>query len=105
MTPEIDPDACLPAEASAKAGDADAHVFLYDNYPGGIGFSAPLFRMHDTLLARTQELITGCPCDVGCPSCVGPVGDIGPRAKRVALDLLTRLQSAGPSSADDDVPF
>lgn len=95
----------LPAEASAKAGDADAHVFLYDNYPGGIGFSAPLFRMHDTLLARTQELIAGCPCDVGCPSCVGPVGDIGPRAKRVALDLLTRLQSAGPSSADDDVPF
>ena len=28
-------------------GDADAHVYLYDNYPGGIGFSAPLFRMHD----------------------------------------------------------
>lgn len=94
----------LPADASAKAGDADAHVFLYDNYPGGIGFSAPLFRMHDALLARTQQLIESCPCDVGCPSCVGPVGDIGPRAKRVALDLLMRLQSSSTASTDD-VPF
>jgi DEAD/DEAH box helicase domain-containing protein len=85
-------------------GDADAHVYLYDNYPGGIGFSAPLFRMHDALLAQTQQLIGSCACEVGCPSCVGPVGDIGPRAKRVALDLLARLQS-GATRPDDDVPF
>src|SRR5262249_18361275 len=26
---------------------ATPRIFLYDNYPGGIGFSAPLFRMHD----------------------------------------------------------
>ncbi len=89
---------------SPATGDADAHVFLYDNYPGGIGFSAPLFRMHDALLSQTRQLIASCPCDVGCPSCVGPVGDIGPRAKRVALDLLARLQS--PSSVPgDEVPF
>ena len=97
-----------PASAMASAGrpatgDADAHVFLYDNYPGGIGFSAPLFRMHDQLLAQTGQLIASCPCEIGCPSCVGPVGDIGPRAKRVALDLLTRLQSS--SAAAVDVPF
>ena len=24
--------------------------FVYDNYPGGIGFSAPLFQMHDELV-------------------------------------------------------
>jgi DEAD/DEAH box helicase domain-containing protein len=89
---------------TAAAGDADAHVFLYDNYPGGIGFSAPLFRMHDMLLVQTQQLIAGCPCEIGCPSCVGPVGDIGPRAKRVALDLLSRLQSSS-AAPDDEVPF
>ena len=94
-----------PASAKAAAGDADAHVFLYDNYPGGIGFSAPLFRMHDALLAQTQVLISSCPCEVGCPSCVGPVGDIGPRAKRVALDLLGRLQAASSEASHDDVPF
>jgi DEAD/DEAH box helicase domain-containing protein len=100
-----------PTSPSAKAsagrpatGDADAHVYLYDNYPGGIGFSAPLFRMHDQLLRQTGQLIASCPCEIGCPSCVGPVGDIGPRAKRVALDLLTRLQSSS-AAAVDDVPF
>ncbi len=88
------------------AGDADAHVFLYDNYPGGIGFSAPLFGAHDTLLAQSRELIAGCPCEVGCPSCVGPVGDIGPRAKRVALDLLARLGlESAPALPPEDVPF
>ena len=34
------------------------------------------------------------------------VNDIGPRAKRVALDLLTRLRAAASAApADDDVPF
>ncbi|MGH9159110.1 MAG: DEAD/DEAH box helicase, partial [Vicinamibacteraceae bacterium] len=31
-------------------GAADAYVFLYDNYPGGIGLSAPLFQMRERLL-------------------------------------------------------
>lgn len=83
-------------------GTADAHVFLYDAYPGGIGFSAPLFRMNDALLAKTTALIASCPCEVGCPSCVGPVGEIGPRAKQVAMALLGRLQSDTPP---DEVPF
>jgi DEAD/DEAH box helicase domain-containing protein len=63
-------------------------IFIYDNYPGGIGFSAPLFAMHEALLARTYELISGCPCEQGCPGCVGPVGDTGPLAKMVALRIL-----------------
>jgi DEAD/DEAH box helicase domain-containing protein len=63
-------------------------IFIYDNYPGGIGFSAPLFAMHEALLARTYELISGCPCEQGCPGCVGPVGDTGPLAKTVALRIL-----------------
>ena len=55
----------------------DPNVFIYDNYPGGIGFSRPLFEMHALLLARTRELIAGCPCESGCPSCVGPEGNTG----------------------------
>ena len=98
-------EAAVGGRPTAPAtGDADAHVFLYDNYPGGIGFSAPLFRMHDALLTQTRQLIESCPCEVGCPSCVGPMGDIGPRAKRVALDLLARLQAASGSTGDE-VPF
>jgi DEAD/DEAH box helicase domain-containing protein len=68
-------------------------IFLYDAYPGGIGFSEPLFSMHGDLLSRTRELIAECPCDTGCPSCVGPVGQTGPLAKTVALRILDHLTS------------
>ncbi len=70
---------------------AEPNIFIYDNYPGGIGFSRPLFDMHAALLERTRELITGCPCDSGCPSCVGPEGNTGPHAKLVASEILERL--------------
>jgi DEAD/DEAH box helicase domain-containing protein len=72
---------------------ADPNIFIYDNYPGGIGFSKPLFDMHDALLERTYELITGCPCQSGCPSCVGPEGNTGPYAKQVATLILMNLLS------------
>ena len=44
---------------------AEPHIFIYDNYPGGIGFSRPLYDMHLPLLERTRELIDGCPVRVG----------------------------------------
>ncbi|MEZ5290686.1 MAG: DEAD/DEAH box helicase [Vicinamibacterales bacterium] len=69
----------------------EPRIFLYDAFPGGIGFSAPLFGMHGDLLARTYELVAGCECDHGCPTCVGPIGETGPRAKRVALAILDAL--------------
>jgi DEAD/DEAH box helicase domain-containing protein len=69
----------------------EPRVFVYDNYPGGIGFSEPLFGMHDQLLADTRTLIASCACDHGCPTCVGPIGESGPLAKQVALTLLDRL--------------
>lgn len=68
-------------------------VFIHDNYPGGIGFSQPLFRMHLELLARTRELISGCECERGCPTCVGPVGNTGPLAKVAALRILDQISA------------
>jgi DEAD/DEAH box helicase domain-containing protein len=70
------------------------NVFIYDNYPGGIGFSRPLYEMHGLLLERTRDLIAGCPCASGCPSCVGPEGNTGPHAKQVASRILDRLLEA-----------
>ena len=76
----------------------EPRVFIYDNYPGGIGFSEPLFRMHVELLARTRELIAGCECEWGCPTCVGPIGNTGPLAKVAALRILDQItaQAATP---------
>jgi DEAD/DEAH box helicase domain-containing protein len=69
----------------------EPNLYLYDAYPGGIGFSEPLFRVHDLLLRRTRELIAACPCEQGCPSCVGPVGEKSERAKEAALKILEHL--------------
>jgi DEAD/DEAH box helicase domain-containing protein len=69
----------------------EPNLHLFDAYPGGIGFSEPLFRRHDLLIHKTRELIQACPCESGCPSCVGPAGDLAPRAKEAALAILDRL--------------
>ncbi len=66
----------------------EPNIYLYDKYPGGVGFSEPLFRLHDTLLANTRRLIENCPCASGCPSCVGPAGEVGEKGKEVALAIL-----------------
>lgn len=45
-------------------------VFVYDAYPGGIGIAEAVYDDLDALLESTRELIAGCPCAEGCPSCV-----------------------------------
>jgi DEAD/DEAH box helicase domain-containing protein len=77
--------------AATGGGDKSQKIFIYDNYPGGIGFSEPLYRMHRELLARTRRLIAECECENGCPGCVGPAGNTGPLAKAAALRILDLL--------------
>ncbi len=67
------------------------NLYLYDNYPGGVGLSAPLYRLASKLVAQTAELLAGCPCEAGCPSCVGPIGEVGERGKEVAARMLAGL--------------
>jgi DEAD/DEAH box helicase domain-containing protein len=76
----------------------EPNLYLYDAYPGGVGLSAPLFRLAGRLLEQTRELIAGCACESGCPACVGPSGEIGDRGKTVALEILRRLLAG----ANDD---
>jgi DEAD/DEAH box helicase domain-containing protein len=71
----------------------EPRIFVYDNYPGGVGFSEPLFRMDEELRRRTHDLIAGCECQHGCPTCVGPVGNTGPMAKSVAVRILELIEA------------
>lgn len=48
-------------------------AYLYDNYPGGIGLSEPLWRRQRELVQRAAQLVSACDCRAGCPACVGPV--------------------------------
>jgi ATP-dependent helicase YprA (DUF1998 family) len=46
-------------------------VFLYDKYPGGLGFAQKTYGMIGEVLEAALDLIRACPCEDGCPSCVG----------------------------------
>jgi DEAD/DEAH box helicase domain-containing protein len=84
-------DAGWGALGSSKTAFFEPTLYLYDAYPGGIGLSEPLFRFHESLITRTRELITACSCEYGCPSCIGPAGETGERAKEATLAVLARL--------------
>jgi DEAD/DEAH box helicase domain-containing protein len=72
-------------------------IFMYDDYPGGIGFSPVLFDTHQELLSRCMRVIEGCPCENGCPSCIGPPEEMGKDSKSAALEILSRITSPIPS--------
>jgi DEAD/DEAH box helicase domain-containing protein len=66
-------------------------VIVYDNAPGGLGFSEGLYGLHDTLLRAARDLVRACRCRRGCPSCVGPAAEVGEDAKTNCLRLLDLL--------------
>ncbi len=68
-------------------------IYIYDNYPGGVGFSEKMFSLHNTLLNAAQELIITCGCEKGCPSCVGPIDEVGIKGKESALLILKEALS------------
>jgi len=72
-------------------------LFLYDNYPGGIGISAPLFENRGAIVEDAQALVSACECAHGCPSCIGPIlasDEVrGYSPKQVALRVLGLLSA------------
>src|SRR5262249_8636998 len=84
---------CDPHDLGVAQSE-EPNLYLYDNYSGGIGFSAPLYAMTEKLLTHAAQLRDSCPCDSGCPSCVGPTGEIGERGKHAARRILATLLSA-----------
>ncbi len=87
--------AALSAEILARF---EPTVYLYDNYPGGVGLSEPLWKRQAELLDRAINLISECACKAGCPSCVGPVLDevvpVDESPKRLATMALSAFQTA-----------
>jgi DEAD/DEAH box helicase domain-containing protein len=69
----------------------EPNLYIYDNYPGGIGQSATLFKLTRRLLDGAMNLLRSCACESGCPSCVGPAGETGDRGKEIAMRLLNEL--------------
>ncbi|MBN1777684.1 MAG: DEAD/DEAH box helicase [Clostridiales bacterium] len=66
-------------------------IFLYDQYPGGIGLSEKAYEMQEMLLEHALSVVENCGCEDGCPSCVGPMIDAGVRGKNAAKKILGEL--------------
>ncbi len=74
-------------DAGPNATVFDPTIFIYDNFPGGIGLARPLYEIHRRVLKASQELIRNCRCTDGCPSCIGPTS----HSKPVVLALIDML--------------
>jgi DEAD/DEAH box helicase domain-containing protein len=46
-------------------------IIVYDRYSGGLGFAQKGYELIDTWLEMSRQIVRGCPCQLGCPSCVG----------------------------------
>ena len=74
-----------------EADQFNPTIYLYDSHAGGIGLAERVFEVLPELLARGLEVLSACPCRSGCPSCVGPVNEVGRRAKPIATAILGTL--------------
>lgn len=63
-------------------------IFIYDKYPGGIGISRNLFFKDREILKAAKELVDGCKCEHGCPSCSGPSIEFGDKGKKTTKLIL-----------------
>ena len=45
-------------------------IFIYDGYPGGVGIARAGYDRIEEILSATYQLVSECPCEDGCPSCI-----------------------------------
>lgn len=80
---------------AAEKGLVLPAIYIYERIAAGLGFSARLYELHETLIIAAGALIRACPCVHGCPACVGPVlegAQVQLETKALALALVEVLQ-------------
>lgn len=66
-------------------------IFVWDEYPGGIGLTERGYEAADLMLSRAHDVVAACRCTAGCPACVQSPFNLGgnwPMDKALALVLL-----------------
>ena len=77
-------------------------VFIYDGHSGGVGITQRGFDMFEGWVADTAQMLEGCPCADGCPSCVQSpkCGNLNEMLdKHGALTFLRRLVASSTSAS------
>ncbi|HEX8106018.1 MAG TPA: DEAD/DEAH box helicase [Solirubrobacteraceae bacterium] len=75
-------------------------IFIYDGHPGGIGITRQGYREFEALVDDAHRLLSECPCESGCPSCVQSpkCGNLNePLSKAGARELMGRMLAEGSS--------
>jgi DEAD/DEAH box helicase domain-containing protein len=67
-------------------------IFFYDRYPGGIGLSEKIYEGIETILQEAQQMVKGCSCETGCPTCIG-AETAAESAKHDVFRLLSLFQA------------
>jgi DEAD/DEAH box helicase domain-containing protein len=94
-----------PAPLPPDADAFEASVFIYDHYSGGIGLAEALQPRFPELLRGAHERLAACACTQGCPACVGPDREVGPRARANARRLVELLiERLAPEARDLEAP-
>lgn len=68
-------------------------LYLYERYPGGVGFHEHLFEARETLLDGVERMLIGCDCGDGCPSCVGAPAIGEGRSRALGHAVLQALRA------------
>jgi DEAD/DEAH box helicase domain-containing protein len=68
---------CEPRDIGIAERIRDPHfgtacLYVYDAYPGGSGLAEAFVEKAQAVLLAAWDLVARCPCEKGCPSCVGP---------------------------------
>jgi len=74
-----------------------AQIFIYDAHPGGVGITEKGYELVFELWSKTLSLISECPCEDGCPSCVQSPkcgNNNQPLDKKAATMIFESLTSA-----------
>ena len=70
-------------------------LFIYDSYPGGIGLSERVYDILVPILEQTIHHVQHCPCQSGCPSCIGAQDSLNESKDKVIKILSILLSEIG----------
>jgi DEAD/DEAH box helicase domain-containing protein len=84
---------CAPGDIHVSYHARDSYtkcptLFLNDSVPGGLGLSDRVYEMDFELFRRALEAVKSCPCESGCPACIGAAAEGG---KKTLISILERL--------------
>ena len=87
---------CQPSDLGLSTHVRSSHfrrptLIPYDAVQGGVGLSEILFHCWRQLANAALDVVANCPCQSGCPGCIGPVEEVGPLGKETVINVLTHL--------------